>query len=453
MNILLYTPPIPSQSIRMDYLISCEPLELEYLFTVLKEQHAIYFLEKGRKAKLCKMIAENNIHLLCISCYITHTPFVLTLAKKLKRTFPKLYITVGGVHAEVVPEHFFSPDIDAVVFGNQLEVIRKIADSLSCSMIPEKTKGAAFRNDDFTMQPPASDPMVYPIPERIILKRNPRKYFYLYFESCVSIKTAQGCPGNCSFCFCCKMNAGIYKMRPIDEVVDEIEGISAGNIFILDDNFLTVPKRIESFCDALEKRDIKKKFIAYGTADFIAQHPRLMDRLKKNGLSALIVGLEYISSTDLQAVHKKATPADNDLTISICHKLDIELFALFICDPDWHHRDFFRLASYIWHKKIRFATFSTPTVFPKTEEAIRQHATFQLEKLWRYDLLRLHGKPANITAFSYYMWLYLLYLLPAMRISNLRHILKRYGWRKGMGAVLKSSLSGAEYFLKLLIWK
>ena len=167
-------------------------------------------------------------------------------------------------------------------------------------------------------------------------------------------------------------------MRPIDEVVDEIEGISAGNIFILDDNFLTVPTRIESFCDALEKRDIKKKFIAYGTADFIAQHPRLMDRLKKNGLSALIVGLEYISSTDLQAVHKKATPADNDLTISICHDLDIELFALFICDPGWHHRDFFRLASYIWHKGIRFATFSTPTVFPKTEEAIRQHATFQV---------------------------------------------------------------------------
>ncbi len=453
MNILLYTPPVPSQSIRMDYLISCEPLELEYLYTVLKDKHAIYFLEKGRKAKLCKMIAENNIHLLCISCYITQTPFVLSVANKLKKTFPGLYITVGGVHAEVVPEHFFTPDIDAVVFGNQLEVIRKIADSLSCSKIPEKTKGASFRKDDFAMQPPAPDAMVYPIPERIIFNRNPHKYFYLYFESCVSIKTAQGCPGNCSFCFCRKMNAGIYKMRPINEVIDEIEGISAGNIFILDDNFLTSTKRIESFCDELEIREIKKKFIAYGTADFIALHPRLIARLKQNGLSALIVGLEYISSSDLKAINKKATTADNDLTISICQNQGIELFALFICDPGWHHRDFIKLASYIWHKKIRFATFSTPTIFPKTEEAIQENITFQMEKLWRYDLLRLHGKPANITAFSYYMWLYLLYLLPAMRLSNLRHILKRYGWRKGMGAIFKSSISGAEYFLKLLIWK
>lgn len=453
MNILLYTPPVPKQSIQMDYLISCEPLELEYLYTVLHEKHSVFFLEKGREKALLESIAVNEIELLCISCYITHTPQVLLLAEKLKQDFPSLFIVVGGVYPEVVPEHFFLPCIDAVVFGDQLRAINKIADNLSTGDDFQLIEGVAFKETGFKLQPVLSVPHEIPIPQRILFDKQPEKYFYLYFKACATIKTAAGCPGKCSFCFCRKMNGGTYHARPIADVVDEIEGLSAQDIFIVDDTFLTGAKRLEAFCDELEKRNIRKKFIAYGTAHFISAHPDLLARLKKNGLSALIVGLEYINDAGLKAVSKGASTADNDNTIALCRQLDIELFALFITDTNWKHRDFKQLASYIRKKKIRFATFSTPTIFPKTDIALQQNTVFDIKNLWRYDLLRLHEKPKHISVVSYYLWLFFLYLIPAMSFSSLRHFLKRYGFFRGIREIAESSYFGIVYFIKLLIWK
>ena len=186
---------------------------------------------------------------------------------------------------------------------------------------------------------------------------------------------------------------------------------------------------------------------------FISRHPALLASLKNNGLSALIVGFEYINNAGLLAVNKGATITDNDEAIALCQRLDIELFALFICDTDWHHRDFLQLANYIRNKKIRFATFSTPTIFPKTDVAIQQNTVFDIKLLWRYDLLRLHCRPKHISTFSYYLWLFFLYLIPAMSFSSLRHFLLRYGILRGLGAIIQSSFFGAVYFFKLLIWK
>jgi hypothetical protein len=176
-------------------------------------------------------------------------------------------------------------------------------------------------------------------------------------------------------------------------------------------------------------------------------------RLKNNGLSALIVGFEYITNAGLQAVNKGASISDNENTIAICQQLDIELFALFICDTDWHHRDFWKLAIYIRKNKIRFATFSTPTIFPKTDVAIEQNTVFNIQLLWRYDLLRLHCKPKYISTGSYYLWLFFLYLIPAMSFSSLRHFLSRYGFLRGIGAIVESSFFGVVYFFKLFSWK
>jgi len=453
MNILLYTPAVPKQSLHMDYLISCEPLELEYLYTVLSTNHSVFFLEKGNEKALYKMIASNKISMLCISCYINQTPFIHSLVQKLKNDFPSVYIAVGGVHAEVVPEHFFSPFIDAVIFGNHLSAITVIAESVSSRVPLGMIEGAAFRNQNFQIHPVKSIPQNVPFPKRILFEKVPERYYYMYFEACASLKTASGCPHKCSFCFCRKMNGESYYARPIEQVVDEIEGLLVINIFIVDDTFLTNSKRLETFCDELEKRNIQKKYIAYGTADFISRNPALIGRLKKNGMSALIVGFEYITDDGLQSINKRATIADNDHTITLCQQLDIELFALFICDSDWHHRDFRQLASYIRKKKIRFATFSTPTIFPKTDVAIEQNTVFDIKLLWRYDLLRLHSKPKYMSTISYYTWIFFLYLIPAMNFSSLKHFLSHYGFMRGVITIVKSSFFGVIYFLKLLIRK
>lgn len=453
MNILLFTPHIPRQSVRMNHLISCEPLELEYLYTVLKDKHAVSFLVDGKEKDLIKVLSGKRYDLICMSCYITQIPDVHKISITVKAKFPGIYLVAGGVHAEVAPEHFFIPSIDAVVFGNHMQAIQQISDAVSRGIHPDQTEGVAFLKSGFRLSPLQKLMPEVPVTDRILLKKHPEKYYYFYYDQCASVKTAFGCPNTCNFCFCRQMNGGVYYARPIPEVVDEIKQIESDNIFLLDDNFLTRVKRLEEFCDSLEKENIQKKFIAYGTADFISKHPDTIKRLNKNGLSALIVGFEYITDAALHQINKKATVTDNLKTVSICRELNIDLFALFICNPDWKHRDFLHLAKYLFKNNIQFATFSTPTILPNTGEAIQQHVKFDTQNLWRYDLLRLHAKPAHISPFSYYLWLYILYLIPAFNFSTMQKLMKNYGFVRGMSVTLKSAISGAEYFIKILIYK
>ncbi len=453
MNVLLHTPPAPKQSISMDYLMQCEPLELEYLYTVLCNEHTVFFSEKETKRSVKKKIEKHKIDIICISSYINHTPYILALSEELKLKFPHLFIVIGGVYPEVVPEHFFSRNIDAVVFENHLNAVSEICNHISN---PEKLKeiaGVAFSQFEYQIQKNGKSQNFLPIPNRILFNSNPKKYNYLYFEKCASLKTAFGCPGKCKFCYCRLMNDGHYSVRKISDVVEEIEQIKSENIFILDDNFLTNKKRLEEFCEILENKNIKKNFIAYGTSSFISNNFNLLTRLKNNGLSALIVGFEYINDFSLNTVGKNSSATDNLNTIKICKDLDIELFALFICDTSWHHQDFFNLARYVKENKITFATFSTPTVFPKTDFAIEQNSEFEIEKLWRYDLLRLHSKPKYISIFSYYIWLYILYLIPIMNITSFCRIISKFGVVKGVKTSFQSSFFGLIYFIKLLIWR
>ncbi len=453
MNILLYTPPVPIQSIHMDNLISSEPLELEYLYTVLHQNHTVFFLEKGKKSKLTRTLKKQKIDMLCMSVYLNHTTFVREVCKTLRAELPDLYIVVGGVHPEVVPEQFFIPEINAVVFANHLQAISQIAENIHHPEILHKTEGVAFADNGFKIQEVKSQIEELPIPKRVLFEKNPEKYFYMYLRNCASIKTALSCPGKCTFCFCRKMNGGVYHARPVADVIAELETIETEYIFVVDDNFLTNSKRLETFCEELEKREIRKKFIVYGTSHFISTHESTIARLKKNGLIAVIVGFEYISDQSLENVHKGATASENDRTIEICNKYDIELYALFICNPDWHHADFRQLFKYIRKNKIQFATFSTETVMPGTDLALEQKTVFDPKKMWRYDLLRLHKKPSHISPFSYYMWLFVLYLSPIYGWSSAMYIFKKYSFLRGIQTIFMSIYYGIAYFTKIIIWK
>jgi len=236
--------------------------------------------------------------------------------------------------------------------------------------------------------------------------------------------------------------------------VDEIEEISVQNILILDDNFFSAGKRLLEFCELIEKRKIKKEFIAIGNARFIVQNPDIMAKLRIAGIKAVMVGFEYVSDSELAAIDKDSSVDDNNRTIEICRELDIDLFALFIVNPDWRHADFRRLAAYIKKNKIPFALFSTLTVFPGTKLAcLNNEQSTDMSKSWRFDLLRLHKKPEHMTVIMYYLWLFYLYMIPGMQFTSIRKFRKRYGVAGIIRHTFTGFLMGWEYLIKLMIWR
>ena len=447
---LVVKPRPPRQNIRFDRLINSEPLELEYLATVL-DRHEVRLLNGVTDRRAPEAVARAfRPQVVLFTAYVTDIPAVLAAAQRLKRLPDAPLVFVGGVYAEVAPAHFYADGIDGVFFAGQLAGIAAALDRLARGEEFRDVPGASFRHGDGFRANPCADAGIHtlPTPRRVLLEQQPRAFRYLHYRNCASVKTSFGCPGRCTFCFCRRMNGGRYTARPLAEVLDEIEALPTDTVFLVDDNFLVETERLQEFCDGVQARGLRKRFIAYGTAHFIARHPEVMRRLREAGLRGLIVGFEFVTDAALAGVGKAGSAADNDATVAICRELEIDLFALFIVDPQWRAAEFRQLAAYCASREVCFATFATLTRFPDSgcEPTGR-------ERWWRYDLLRLHEEPAHMSRRRYYLWLYYLYLLPGLHPASVRRLLRRCGVGGTLRLLAAGAVTGLEYLVKLLLWR
>ncbi len=463
LRILAYKPRPERQTIGMEPMITSEPLELEYLDTVLADHDVTLLDGMVDRRDPVRLAARLEAEVVLITAFITNIPTVHAIAGRLRQLPSPPRLFVGGPHAEVIPEHFYADGVDGVFFSDQLRAIAEVARRVAAGEPYDDVGGAAFpRGGSFVRnEAPATDPASLPIPRRRLFEAAPERYFYLYYDRCASLKTAFGCNERCSFCFCTRMHGGRYGARPMAQVMDELATIDARNVFLLDDNFLTSPGRVREFCAAVRERGFHetRQFIAYGGAHFIARHPDVMAELRGAGLTGIIVGFESIFDDELAAWNKSARAPDNDRTVEVCRELDIELFALFIVDPDWTPDRFRALARYVRSRELAFATYSTHTVFPGTEaartlglpEPRAEDATST--EWWRYDLLRLHADPRHMSRLRYYLWLLYLYMLPSLTPAGSRALRRRYGAWGLLGAAVRGWRIGLEFLVKLLRWR
>jgi radical SAM superfamily enzyme YgiQ (UPF0313 family) len=454
LSILAWKPGPERQTIRMDRVITCEPLELEYLYTIFEAEEVTLLDGMTDRRDPVRLARKLRPQVVLVTSFITNVHTVLAVARRLKRLPSPPLVFVGGPHPEVVPEHFFDPAVDGVFFADQLAQVREAIQRWRAGLSFTDLPGAAFQVDGrFVRNPgPPLDPASLPLPRRVALAAAPERYRYLYLDRCASVKTAFGCHERCTFCFCTEQQGGRYAPRPIPQVVDEIAALPVENVFVLDDNFLSSRARVLEFCQRLDERGVRKRFVIYGGADFVARHPDVMERLRDVGVVGLIVGFEFATDPELIAVNKRARLEDNDRTVEICKKLGIELFALFMVNPDWRQEDFCRLRDYVRSRRIVFATFATYTVFPGTQLAL-EAASPPGPPWWRYDLLRLHRRPRHLSPLRYYLWLFYLYLLPGLSRATGRRLRELFGVWGFVKLVWKSWWMGVEFLVKLLIWR
>jgi hypothetical protein len=242
------------------------------------------------------------------------------------------------------------------------------------------------------------------------------------------------------------MHQGRFAVRPISAVVDEIAGLRVESVFIVDDDLFAEPTRVLEMCRCLEERGIRRRYVAYASIRSLLRAEAALDAFARQGLDALILGLESIDDEELEAYRKGATASDNDRALALCRARGVEVFALFVVSPAWGHGRFFELLRYLWTRRIAFATFSTLQALPVESGGPCPSPT------WRYDLLRLHERPARMRALTWYLWLFLLYVLPTFRFSTLRTLLRRYGFPGYLRLVLSAFHAGADFLFRLLRW-
>ena len=260
-----------------------------------------------------------------------------------------------------------------------------------------------------------------PVPDRTYFYKHNDRYRYLELLPCAHIRTAYCCPYRCKFCYRNRLNCGVYSARSIESVVDEIESINCENIYIIDDDFLVDEKRVTEFIRLIKKRNIRKKYVCYGRADFISKYPQLMKELKEIGFYYILTGLEAIDEKYLSDYNKLSDMSCNTKAIEILNEVGINIMGMFIVDLDFSAGDFSSMYKWIKRNKLRHTAISilTPEMSSELMEQYKDRLITDNPEEW--DYLHVVAKPLKMSVKMYYFHYHILLVKLFVR-----------GWRDGI---------------------
>ena len=467
MNVLLFRPRPDKETIGLQNVMICEPLELEYISANIEAL--------GHTCTIVDMIIEKknvpyfvklyNPDVVGITGYISHVNIMKRYAKEAKEVNKKIVTIIGGVHAEDNPADFESPYVDYIIRANGIRTFIDILNKLEKDKNNTKTNEGGNKSEIIGEEdeieciyvpgkkPPKKDTTFnYLYPDRDKVNKYRSKYYYMFHRNCTLIKTSFGCPYNCKFCFCRQIMDDQYFARDLEDIVNELATIPETEIYIVDDDFLVGRERILKFCDLLEQRGIEKKYLIYGRADYIAANEDVIKRFKEVGLRAVIVGLESCDSKQLDDYNKRTNVAINEKAVGILKKYDVECYGTFILGLDWTWDDFNAL--YKWIKKLGLVFVNlqplTPLRGTDIYEKYKPRFIVREDEYEKWDLAHLVVRPDNISVRKYYWYTMVLYYrITANPISGW-YMVKKYGLHDTLKLSIGAVAVNNQYWKKFI---
>jgi len=417
---VLFVRPKPSpETIGLQHLMIVEPLELEILATLIKAVHEVRIVDMIlEKRTINHFMNEFKPDALCVTGYITHIPVIIQYCITAKMINKNIITIVGGVHVEKFPGDINHEAIDYRVVRNATRSFPQLFDFLAgeSHFPPGILKTDELPNDDNL---PEYD-FYCPVPDRSFTEKYRSKYFYVFHNKVALIKTSFGCPYHCKFCFCRIITGDKYFARPLNEVMDEVSSIREKEIYIVDDDFLISVSRTKEFIRLLKELGIKKNYLVYGRADFIAANPDLIKEFKAVGLRTVIVGLESFEDIELNDFNKQTTSNTNKLAMAVLNKYRVDCYAAVIISPSWGLSDFRKAGDIMIGLGIKFVNLQPLTPLKGTglivdeEDLVVSRCDFA-----KWDLAHVTIRPEKMSLEDFYKNILKLYVRIVLNPKNL----------------------------------
>ena len=370
MKILLVQPPKPEKAVGGDDFSIFEPLALEYLAAGIAGNHDVRILDMRLDPDLDSLLHKYQPDAVGITSYTVHVNTVKRLFQQIKIFNTDIFTIVGGHHATVMPEDFYTPYIDVIIVGEGVfllrEIISRLEKKMAISGIPEavsRENGTIIlrhRDQDLDLDS-------FPFPRRDLTADYRKLYSCQWMKPLASIRTSKGCLFKCNFCALWKLTGGRYLTRKPEYIVEELGTIEEKCVFFADDESLLDTKRMRALADLIRRTGIRKRYFLYGRSDTIAKHPKLIEQWKKIGLERVFVGLEFIGDADLKWIRKGSTAENNRRAVKVLKSLDIDIFPTFIVRPEFVRKDFEDLRKYCLELDLSFIGFRVLTPLPGTD--------------------------------------------------------------------------------------
>jgi hopanoid C-3 methylase len=308
----------------------------------------------------------------------------------------RVFTIVGGHHPTMSPESYEDEVIDSVCLGEGEETFRALVDHLAAGKSRHELHeiaGLRFRDsrgEFVTTGKRAQTREIdqFPAPARHLIPRRYREqYFFTIANPMASMFTSRGCSFSCNFCAIWEFYERRTRFMSAKVIVDRMSAIDEKFIFLLDDNFLTNRRRLEELCTEIERRGVKKYFGTQGRADFIADNPDLMRRLRDAGLVMVLSGFESNDDDALAALRKASTFDQNLRAARVMRDLGIVSTGIFMARQDFDEKDFDLLYRTINEMEIIIPLITILTPLPGTELWRKKQSELLTKDVRFYDLL------------------------------------------------------------------
>jgi radical SAM superfamily enzyme YgiQ (UPF0313 family) len=233
-------------------------------------------------------------------------------------------VVMGGIHPTVLPDEA-SEHADAVVVGEAEGVWpRLVSDAASGQM------QRIYQADKMT------DLQGLPKPRRDLL---PGIKYQGFTRIPIGVETSRGCPYDCEFCCIGQTLGHHYRVRPVQEVIAEIESIDSPHLFFVDDALgLNRNEAKKLFTQMIP---LRRRWLAQGTVS-LAEDLELLGLMKRSGCLGLLIGFESVQkATQNEVIKIKNLRIDFYEAMRRFHGEGFGILGSFVFGFDYENKDVF----------------------------------------------------------------------------------------------------------------
>lgn len=255
-------------------------------------------------------------------------------------------VIMGGIHASILPQEA-KQHLDSVIIGE--------AEGVWASAI-EDLRSGNLKPFYQTQEPPSLKGL--PIPRRDLFIKEA-------YNVTNCIQTGRGCPFDCDFCSVAHFFGRTYRLRPVEEVIKEIEPYAGGYLIFVDDNLVGNP----AYAKELFRRMIPLGIEWGGQCSLtIARDEELLKLARDSGCTSFFTGFESLSKENLASMNKSFNKTQDyeELTKKIRDQ-GISIIGSFIFGLDQDDPSVFeQTVSFCEKNKIDLPTYHILTPLPGT---------------------------------------------------------------------------------------